>query len=95
MKCKLLATCFLAASGFANAQIFYSEEEFYGYLEHRARMALIEAEARACHEEHLAFDRQKAREREHQKVMEAVDEELDRQTLENIEWLRTHPSSFR
>lgn len=41
----LLLTLFLAPT-MALAQVFYSDEEFYGYLEHRARMELLEAQAR-------------------------------------------------
>jgi hypothetical protein len=66
----------LATAVFACGQVFYSQEEFYGYLEHRQRMAAIEADAYRCAMEHQEAERQEARAKEQQLIVEALEDEL-------------------
>jgi hypothetical protein len=87
-----VASILILSAGFSGAQIFYSEEEFYRYLENRQKMALVEVQAAEFAREQAAAQRQTARAREHERVMEAVQDELDAQALEAIQWLREHPS---
>ena len=89
---KFVAALLIASAGLAGAQVFYSDEEFYRYLENRQKMALIELQAADYAREQAAAQRQTARAREHEAVMEAVQDELDAQALEAIQWLREHPS---
>ena len=87
MKCIAL---FLMGVSLAGAQVFHSDDEFYQYLENRQSMAIAEAQAQAWALERAAQERAQAKEREHEKVMEAVTEELDLQTMRDIEWLRRY-----
>lgn len=43
-----IACTLLLAPTMGLAQIFYSAEEFYGYIEHKARMAQIEKGTEVC-----------------------------------------------
>jgi hypothetical protein len=86
------ALLLIASVGLAGAQTFYSDEEFYRYLENRQRMALVEAQARA-------WAQQQAREAElykpiliDEELAAEVDEALKQHTRECIRWLKTHPS---
>lgn len=75
----------------ALAQVFYTSEDFYRFLENRQRMALVELQARELAKEQAEAERQAARKRERERLMEDVQDALDARTRENIEWLRAHP----
>jgi len=71
----------------ASAQVFYSDDEFYRYLENRQRMAVLEAQARAWAREQALYkpipiDEELAAE---------VDEVLNQRVREAVQWLKTHP----
>jgi len=69
----------------ARAQVFYSAEEFYGYLEHRARLEAIAVEASARATEAAEAERQSAREKEHRQIIEAVEDEAYARALRAIQ----------
>ena len=83
-----ILTILIASAGFVSAQLFYSDEDFYRYLENRQRMAIAEAQAQAWAREQAAapklipIDEELARE---------VDEVLKQRVRDAIEWLRNHP----
>jgi hypothetical protein len=90
LRTKLLALAFfilLSAAG-AQAQVFYSSEEFYRYLENRQAMAVLELQVAAWAREQEEAARQGARERAHQALIEEMEDELDRQAREALEWLK-------
>jgi hypothetical protein len=75
----------------ASAQVFYSDDEFYRYLENRQRMAVLEAQARA-------WAREQAREQAlykpipiDEELAAEVDEVLNQRVREAVQWLKTHP----
>ena len=71
--------------------MFYSDDEFYRYLENRQRMAVLEAQARA-------WAREQAREQAlykpipiDEELAAEVDEVLNQHVREAVQWLKTHP----
>ena len=84
----LVAVSILAASGFAYSQTFHSDEEFYRFIENRQRMAIEEMYARKAAAVMAAEAQVTARKRERQRLMERVDEELERQTVDAINYFR-------
>jgi hypothetical protein len=52
MNVKATALVLTMSAGLASAQVFYTDEQFYSYLEHRQRMAAIEEERFRCALEH-------------------------------------------
>lgn len=70
-----LLTLFLAPA-MAFAQVFYSGEEFYAYLEHRARLEAINEERARAAVAHREEERLGARQREHQRIIERLEDEI-------------------
>ena len=72
----------------ALGQVFYTDEEFYAYLEHKAALEAINEERARAAVAHQEEERASARQREKQRIVEALEDELYRQALESAQWLR-------
>ena len=77
------------AAGICHGQMFHSDETLADpFPENRRKMAIVEAQAREYYRQQAALKREIARESEHQRIQKLAMEELDQQSLDNINWFR-------
>ncbi|HET6886615.1 MAG TPA: hypothetical protein VFH87_01705 [Candidatus Udaeobacter sp.] len=82
---RLLACTLFLAPVVALGQVFHTDEEFYAYLEHKARMGAINEERARAAVASQEAERQSAREREHQAIIERLEDELYLNALRALE----------